>query len=153
MHPTLYRMYDWMGCLLYVGQTINPLNRLRDHYRGKDWWDDIVAITLEKFDTLDELIHAEREAIETEHPVYNVAGNSLRKRIAAVGRQIDDVYGNPPGTCLKSIYWVYWPPEMCTPDNFETVYAMAVRDLKVAQLVMAGVSVDDAFDLAGPIKT
>lgn len=147
MQPTLYRMWGPMGCLLYIGRTINPPSRLREHQASKDWWDDIEAITLEHFDTLDELIAAESAAIRDEHPVHNIAGDSLRKRIAAIGLEIDECYGTLPGTSLEAIYDIYWPPEMCTPRQFEIVYAMAERNLRVAQRVMAGIALEDAFEL------
>lgn len=133
MKPTLYRMYGSPDCLLYVGRTINPISRLREHRLGKDWWDDIAAITLERFDTVKELAAAEAEAIATEHPIHNIVGNSLRMKIAAVGRQIDNIWGTPAGTSLKTLYHLFWPPELCTPEQFESVYALALSDLKILE--------------------
>lgn len=147
MSFTLYRMYGVMRNLLYVGRSINPGCRLQDHARGQDWWEDVCAIQLEHFDSSDELADAELEAIRTEHPIYNVVGDSLRKRITEIARQIDEVNGKPRGTALKTIYWIYEPAELCTPDQFEMVYAIAVRDLKVARKVKAGMSIDEAWEL------
>lgn len=145
--PTLYRMYDFIGCLLYVGRTISPASRLRNHRLDKDWWDDIVTIKLERFDSIAELTEAETIAIRDEHPIHNIVGDSLRNRIAAIGREIDKVYGTPPGTSLKGVYYYYWPPEQCTPHQFEVVHAMAIRDLKAARLIVTGVPASEAFDV------
>lgn len=143
----LYRMYDPMMKLLYVGRTINPVERLRSHRLGKDWWDEIQTITLERFDTAEDLAAAELEVIQTEHPIHNVLGGSLRMRIAEVAREIDKVYGNPPGTSLRAVYYIYWPPEQCSAHEFEIVHLMAERNLRVAKKVIAGMSVRDAWEI------
>jgi hypothetical protein len=129
MYPTLYRMHDGFGRLLYVGRTINPIERMRDHRLGKDWWPRVAAILLEQFDTLEELVEAEAEAIRTEHPIYNIMGDSIRNKIAAIGRQIDELWGNEPGTSLRGLYYIYWPPEECSAESFEYVYEGAVQML------------------------
>lgn len=134
MTPTLYRMHDQFGNLLYVGRTINPIGRLHDHRLGKDWWNDVAAIFLEQFDTLDELSQAEARAIENERPIHNRAGGSLRTRIAKIGLQIDELYDNPRGTSLKALYSIYWPPEQCTFEEFGIVHQIALDSLRVARL-------------------
>jgi hypothetical protein len=143
----LYRMYDFMDKLLYVGRTVNPISRLRDHRIGKDWWDDVQTITIERFDSAEELSEAELVAIRTEHPIHNVIGGSIRMRIAETSREIDKVYGTSPGTSLKAVYDIYWPPEQCSAREFEIVHLMAERNLRVAIKVKAGMSVHDAWEL------
>ena len=71
MTYVLYRIFDGDNALLYVGATTNPKLRFTDHPR-KDWWTEAALITLEHCGSLDELIAAERCAIETENPVHNV---------------------------------------------------------------------------------
>lgn len=143
----VYRMYDEMGRLLYVGQSINSRQRMYDHSVSKDWWRDIENVRFERFETRAEMRAAEALAIRTEHPIHNVIGHSLRKQIETIGREIDKVYQTRPGTSLRSIYDIYWPPEWCTPREFEIVHAMAERDLLAAKRIRSGVPVDEAFDL------
>lgn len=68
----LYRFYGATGQLLYVGITMNPPQRFRAHRGSKDWWGDVVGITLEHYDTREDLANAERRAIQVERPLHNV---------------------------------------------------------------------------------
>lgn len=38
MAHVLYRFYGATGQLLYVGITMNPVQRFRSHRGTKDWW-------------------------------------------------------------------------------------------------------------------
>jgi len=70
---TLYRLFGGTGELLYIGRTISPRLRLKQHEATKDWWDEVAFITLKKFGTLEELSDAEFTAINTENPKFNAA--------------------------------------------------------------------------------
>ncbi|MEX7474234.1 GIY-YIG nuclease family protein [Mycobacterium adipatum] len=67
----LYRIFDSVGALLYVGATTNPGVRFRDHGDHRDWWAEAATITLEHLPTWDMLTEAEAHAIRTENPKYN----------------------------------------------------------------------------------
>jgi predicted GIY-YIG superfamily endonuclease len=67
----LYRMRSDNGQLLYVGMTLNPHIRLESHRKNKEWWSDVATIRLQHFESSEEVAAAEREAIRTEHPLYN----------------------------------------------------------------------------------
>lgn len=71
---TLYRFLDCEGALLYVGITATGVSRWAQHAKDKAWWTDVVSVTLEHLESLPELQAAERAAIKTEHPRYNIAG-------------------------------------------------------------------------------
>jgi excinuclease UvrABC nuclease subunit len=71
----LYRMFDAEDHLLYVGLTNNPRNRFSGHSKGKAWWPEVAHIRVETFATRDELIAAEKAAIQTERPWYNITHN------------------------------------------------------------------------------
>lgn len=77
----LYRLYDRAGTLLYVGITSKPLNRLREH-RQQPWWPevDLVKLRLERFESRNAVLLAERTTIQAEHPLYNIQG---RDRLSA----------------------------------------------------------------------
>ena len=69
---TLYRMRDAGGDLLYVGITVAGLRRFSAHRRVKPWWHLVQQIDVEHFATRAEAIAAERDAIKTELPRFNV---------------------------------------------------------------------------------
>lgn len=68
----LYRMFDTAGVLLYVGITFRPETRFYAHEQGKSWWHEVAEITLEHFAGRATVEEAERVAIRTERPKYNV---------------------------------------------------------------------------------
>lgn len=68
----LYRFFDSDGDLLYVGITMNPAARWPKHSSGKHWWTEVETITLETFASREAVLAAEREAIKTEQPRYNI---------------------------------------------------------------------------------
>jgi len=82
---SLYRHWDVHDNLLYVGISNNFVERLAQHKEGADWYKDIYMVTIEHFDTREEALLREAEAIRTEKPLYNVKHNkpvkNSRKRI------------------------------------------------------------------------
>lgn len=75
----LYRLCDGDRHLLYVGITLNPLRRIRDHRDSKDWWHEVSEIYLEHHASRRLLLIAEAEAITAEKPIYNLMGNDRSK--------------------------------------------------------------------------
>lgn len=68
----LYRFFDSDNQLLYVGITHRVESRFAGHQRKKPW--HLVArIQIEQFPTREEAAQAERLAIQTEHPIWNIA--------------------------------------------------------------------------------
>ena len=72
---TLYRFYDANDVLLYVGISMTPWERFRQHRQEKSWWDDIVTIRKEEHDSRPAVMEAEKCAIEAEKPLYNIQHN------------------------------------------------------------------------------
>lgn len=68
----LYRFYSVTGQLLYVGITMNPVQRFKSHKGTKDWWADVSGISIEHYDSREDLANAERRAIRVEHPLHNI---------------------------------------------------------------------------------
>ncbi len=68
----LYRFYGARDALLYVGVTDQPSQRWAEHMQQKSWWSKVRRETREWFDSREAAEDAERKAIETEQPVYNV---------------------------------------------------------------------------------
>lgn len=71
---TVYRFYDADGTLLYVGMSAALPSRLAEHSSVQPWWAHVATIKLEHYSDRDSAREAERQAIETEMPVHNVAG-------------------------------------------------------------------------------
>lgn len=72
---TLYRFFDAEDRLLYIGIAGNPGRRFHEHGKDKDWWPTVVRSTMEHHKTREAALIAERKAILTEHPIYNVVHN------------------------------------------------------------------------------
>jgi GIY-YIG catalytic domain len=72
MSAQLYRHFDGDGQLLYVGVSLNVVNRLAQHRSGSSWYNDIKRVDVEAFETREQALDAERKAISGEHPTYNI---------------------------------------------------------------------------------
>ena len=72
----LYRMFNELGELLYVGMTCSAPRRIKEHSKDKAWWRQVSRISLEHHDSRISLESAERAAIATESPLFNVTGRS-----------------------------------------------------------------------------
>lgn len=73
----LYRWYNTNDELLYVGITKNAYNRHKQHIREKEWcvFEELKETKYEYFDSRENLIEAEKNAIILEKPKYNVTHN------------------------------------------------------------------------------
>ncbi|AUQ74726.1 hypothetical protein PhaeoP71_01865 [Phaeobacter piscinae] len=69
---SLYRHYDGDGRLLYVGISLCHLTRLGQHRSSSEWFWDIANITVEHFETREQAVAAEAEAVRLEVPKCNV---------------------------------------------------------------------------------
>lgn len=74
----LYRFHNAAGQLLYVGITLNPSQRWAQHRDDKPWWHEVADITVETHPSRTAVLDAERHAIATERPLYNVVHNQGR---------------------------------------------------------------------------
>lgn len=78
----LYRFYDRSDVLLYVGITVDIPARVKKHRAEKPWWTEVSNISIENFGSRHEVLAAERTAIRTERPLYNIDHNLM---VAAAG--------------------------------------------------------------------
>lgn len=72
MPYSLYRLYGEEETLLYVGMSMNLPARLTNHRVQKEWWTAVHHIGVEHFDSRRKVLDAEREAIQSEHPLWNI---------------------------------------------------------------------------------
>lgn len=70
----VYRLYNAAGELLYVGVTVGTHIRFQQHQQWT-WWAEVDDWTTVRYPTRDRALAAERSAIETERPRYNVQYN------------------------------------------------------------------------------
>jgi predicted GIY-YIG superfamily endonuclease len=71
----LYRFFGEGGELLYVGITNNPTRRFAQHGVKRDWWHEVATIRMERHESREAVLAAERSAILAERPRYNVVHN------------------------------------------------------------------------------
>jgi hypothetical protein len=72
MKTALYRHYDAQGALLYVGASVNPYGRFSQHKCKSKWAYDVRRIEIEWFSCRSEAQDAEKAAIKSERPKYNL---------------------------------------------------------------------------------
>ena len=82
----LYRFFDAEGRLLYIGISMNPPYRFGQHADDKPWWAEVARIAMETFPDRSAVLAAERRAIQTEQPLYNVVHNRTNKTPAIPGQ-------------------------------------------------------------------
>ena len=70
--PAMYRFFDADGRLLYVGATYDLPTRIGAHRVNAFWWPLVARTRWQLFPTVEAALEAEREAIATEHPRFNV---------------------------------------------------------------------------------
>lgn len=68
----LYRHFDANRRLLYVGVSLSTLERLRRHKRSSHWFAEVVYITIERFETRELALAAEKAAVKAERPRFNL---------------------------------------------------------------------------------
>lgn len=71
----LYRFYDRTSQLLYIGITRDPSSRWSQHRGDKPWWLEVRRIEIESLPDRATALKAERLAIQSEMPRYNVVHN------------------------------------------------------------------------------
>lgn len=71
----LYRLLDNEARLLYIGITNAPIHRLFEHLEEKPWAPQICWQNVKRFNSREEAEEAERQAIQSEKPLYNIVFN------------------------------------------------------------------------------
>lgn len=77
----VYRLFDAVGDLLYIGSSYNPQERCKAHH-WREWWPQVAHRTEEQRDDRDAAYQAETSAIWREKPRYNVAGTEANAKAA-----------------------------------------------------------------------
>jgi predicted GIY-YIG superfamily endonuclease len=77
----LYRHFNKENELLYVGISLNALNRLGQHKEHAHWFSDITDVRIEHFETRELALKAERDAVVKENPKHNIKLRIPEKQI------------------------------------------------------------------------
>jgi hypothetical protein len=102
----LYRCYDAEGRLLYIGISLNPLQRTDSHSHTSRWFHLVVDIKVKRYWTRGVAIAAERDAIIAERPLYNKSMNGQRCTFNMFIRQrhiTNDTYGDFVADAIEDI--------------------------------------------------
>jgi len=75
----LYRHFNSKDELMYIGISLSTVARLSQHKEHSHWFSDITKVTIEKYETREEVLLAEKQAIQTEKPLYNIKHNKPKK--------------------------------------------------------------------------
>lgn len=81
----LYRYFDEGARLLYIGISGHLPTRQSAHFSQSRWMELAASSTFERFGTAREVLAAEKSAIMSEHPLFNVQHNDTpeaRQRLA-----------------------------------------------------------------------
>jgi hypothetical protein len=115
----LYRFRNRDGRLIYVGISLSLPARLGQHRGDKPWWAEVTTVTVEHFPDRASALAAEKEAIRTESPLYNVVHARRSSGLVVpdgVSIETDKVYPHLPLWEFTSRYgdrrlahlWLYW---------------------------------------------
>lgn len=74
----VYHIYDSGDVLIYVGVADRLGRRWDQHARKQPWWDSMHHQAVTWYETRDEALQVERDAIRDEAPVYNIIWNGPR---------------------------------------------------------------------------
>lgn len=84
----LYRHFAADGALLYVGISLSWPARTKAHVQGSTWFDQVARVEIEQFPTRDEALAAERDAIKSERPRFNVVHNRPRVTVRGARKRV-----------------------------------------------------------------
>lgn len=148
-HHYVYRLWDDAGALLYVGISKTLVNRLTQHDESQPWADEVASVTAKRYASRDKARAAEIEAIQTEHPRYNIRDRAKRpdhtETIAALWAQMDA--GDRQST-LETLdrFLDMWPESWGSPSDKSIRTAL----LAAAALMRSGTSPTEALDAIYP---
>jgi hypothetical protein len=75
----VYRLFNLSGRLLYVGCAHNPFGRIAEHRYWKHWWSEVARVQMDFYATGTTAAAAERRAIWSENPKYNIEKYESRR--------------------------------------------------------------------------
>lgn len=68
----LYRLFNEMGELIYIGVAYSASDRAKQHRMSKSWWCEVAQSEIEQFDSREAALAVEKSALQAEKPKYNI---------------------------------------------------------------------------------
>jgi predicted GIY-YIG superfamily endonuclease/DNA-binding CsgD family transcriptional regulator len=142
----LYRFYDCIGELLYIGIAHAPWARMGQHANESAWYEDASFVKIVWYESIEDAKSAEAAAIVAEIPAWNVAHNH---------RAIQDPQDKP---CqirgfdypdLPPYGWGHGTPIGAGLKRIQEAMELAERRVTTSQLRAAGVSVREIAERLG----
>ncbi|GAA1025657.1 hypothetical protein GCM10009557_00420 [Virgisporangium ochraceum] len=143
----MYRLYDDAGSLLYIGASHNPEQRWRDHRKEKLWRARMASMTVEWYSDRAAAESAEKEAIATEEPEYNVretpkfaeacrSANATRRE--SIGQQMRTAETNANARRRRWLAWRFKVPADLVTAGVGVVWLLDASCRPGAPLVCPG---------------
>lgn len=133
----VYRLYNESGALLYVGMSNNVPKRLVQQARAQSWWPEVASHTAEAYPDRSDAAAAERHAIETEDPKYNIRQheiNAIRARNDRARRPRYVYRAYSPQGALLYVGMTLDPSRRLADHGDSTRWWGEVKTIKVEQL-------------------
>ena len=131
----LYRHFDAEGKLLYVGISLQAINRLAQHRDNAHWFSNIRDVKIEVFESRQDALAAERKAILEENPSHNIQRPSAKEQRAIT----QEFSGNPSEESRKDL--------VKRLVNFNPVYSIR----EVAEILGIGPTSIEILILSGQL--
>jgi hypothetical protein len=122
----LYRHYDDQGNLLYVGMSLNAINRLSQHKAASHWYCDIARVDIERHESKGAVLLAENEAILNENPMHNLKRPTVRE-VKQAEKMVDDFVEQSRETLIKRV--VQFNP-MYSPSDVASLIGISIQNVK-----------------------
>lgn len=120
--PTsLYRHFDAVGTLLYVGVSLSWPARTKAHAQGSRWFEQVAKVEIERFPTRALALEAERKAIQTESPRFNVVHNRGAKPDARPKLRHQGPIRDPLLKAITGPHAIVGPPLVYGGDNLSVM--------------------------------
>ena len=86
----LYRHFSVDGILLYIGISNRLPRRIKEHSRFSEWFQEVCDIKIEWLESRERAFIAEREAIKSEKPKWNIIHNKVEDAFDVVEDKVSD---------------------------------------------------------------
>lgn len=146
MSCSLYRHFDVEGALLYVGISVSWPARTKAHAGGSRWFDLVAKVEIERFETREAALDAERKAIKAEKPRFNIIHNrdDAPKAKPKTWRDNPKLFDDPLLNTIKGPDAIVGPALVYTEDYFSVMIAHgeAGREGNLTEVLLGQIAPD-----------